>query len=138
MPGLGQALGILLCSGKGWLLSKAGCGGVLFFAFFFRLAKPSPLLNKKCFKNKNKIKAQLPEFLRELLCSEQRDPGHEEENRTQPVRTNTGGSAPTVPDQSRHARARPQHGTSPAILVRKGGGLARGSTGLWVRQTVRD
>lgn len=91
MPGLGQALSILLHSGKGWPLSQAGCGelwGVLWvfwFVFFFlllllvlffiQLAQPSPLLNKKCFRNKNKIKAQLPEFLRELFAGSHRTKG---------------------------------------------------------------
>lgn len=102
MPGLGQALAIFLHSGKGWQLSKAGCGGVFFLLlllvlFLIQLAKPSPSLNKKCLKNKNKIKAQLPEVLRELLCSEQPDPGHEGRNRTRPVSTNPRAQFPRRP-----------------------------------------
>lgn len=68
-------------------------GWFCFFFFFavivgivlIQLAKAIPLLNKKYFKNKNKIKAQLPELMRMLLGPERWDPGHQGKNRTQPV-----------------------------------------------------
>lgn len=75
---LGQPVSILLHSGKGWQLSKAGGFLLLLLVvFLIQLTKSSPLLNKKCFENKNKMKARLPELLRELLCSKQQDPGHQ-------------------------------------------------------------